>query len=198
MVRLTRSRPGCPRFTEAGWKCILEGNYVDLDQVSQDLYGRKVTNSDLWHQIWNDYAKCIKFVFTSRGPELDTYADYIEGLFISTSPDLAHNVINCDRAIRIFIGNARQHLFDDISVFSQFERSHLIPGMAQYQGRAGDVSGGSGRKRNRTGQSEKTLQICRNWNRNKCPDDGSCKRIHVCSECHGHHRKSERKECASK
>ncbi|KAJ7038118.1 hypothetical protein C8F04DRAFT_951271, partial [Mycena alexandri] len=121
MVRITRARAGCPRFTEAGWKSLLQGDYVDFDQVSQELYGNKVTNSDQWNQIWNDFSKCVNFVFTTRGPELDAYSEYIKGLFLQTGTNLAHNVINCDRAVRTFIGNARQHLFDDLHVFGQFE-----------------------------------------------------------------------------
>jgi hypothetical protein len=147
------------------------------------------------------FERAIDFAFPGRKDELAKYFQYIQGLFAQIHAESAHNVINCDKAIRTFIGSARQHLFDDILSFGHIERSHLIPGMANYQSadtasKGKDVSGGSKWSRNRTSQRDKAgsyLQICRNWNKDRCSNDGTCKRVHVCSECRGNHRKSEKK-----
>ncbi|KAJ6619038.1 hypothetical protein B0H10DRAFT_1794203, partial [Mycena sp. CBHHK59/15] len=121
VLRLIRSHAGCPPFTETGWKNLLEGNYVDLDQMSDELYKHKITNQGEWTTAWLAFEHCVNFAFQDRGQELTTYFQYIQGLFAQTSADHAHNVIGCDEAIQTFIGSSRQHLFDNISFFGQFE-----------------------------------------------------------------------------
>ncbi|KAK6992638.1 hypothetical protein R3P38DRAFT_2359436, partial [Favolaschia claudopus] len=130
VLRLTQTRVGCPQFTEAGWKSLLAGEYVDFDAVAQEIFGYRVDNSDRWHQIWNLFAKCMAFVFHMRRSELETYNEFIKELFIST--DLTHNVIACDKAIRTFLGTSKHHLFYDTHIFIRFQHSHIIPGGIHY------------------------------------------------------------------
>ncbi|KAJ7603712.1 hypothetical protein FB45DRAFT_1071116 [Roridomyces roridus] len=140
MVRITRARLGCPRFTEVGWRCIVQGEYVDFDAVSLDFYGHAVTTSVHWNQVWDDFEKAMLFVFNDRQQELITYAKYIRSLFTTMPSNLVHNAINCEKAIRSLIGSTRQLLFSDTSEFVQLERAYLIPGMLHYKP---DKDGGS-------------------------------------------------------
>ncbi|KAJ7227438.1 hypothetical protein GGX14DRAFT_323509, partial [Mycena pura] len=130
VYRRLRTRPGCPQFTETGWKALIQGEYVDFDSVSQALFGYRITNSDRWHQLWSLFASCGRFAFNKRGPEFDTYAEFIKGLFIST--DLPHNVIACDKAIRTYLGTTTEYLFDDLHMFQRFQQAYLIPGGIHY------------------------------------------------------------------
>ncbi|KAJ7212172.1 hypothetical protein GGX14DRAFT_330141, partial [Mycena pura] len=108
----------------------VQGEYVDFDSVSQALFGYRITNSDRWHQLWSLFASCGRFAFNKRGPEFDTYAEFIKGLFIST--DLPHNVISCDKAIRTYLGTTTEYLFDDLHMFQRFQQAYLIPGGIHY------------------------------------------------------------------
>ncbi|KAJ7263313.1 hypothetical protein C8J57DRAFT_1070455, partial [Mycena rebaudengoi] len=109
--RLLRTHAGCPQFTESGWKNVLEGNYVDLDQVSQELFRQPITNQGEWTTAWLAFERSVKFAFQNRDKELTEYFQYIQGLFGLAGTSLAHNVIGCDKAIRTFIGTARHVLF---------------------------------------------------------------------------------------
>ncbi|KAJ7220129.1 hypothetical protein GGX14DRAFT_315238, partial [Mycena pura] len=127
-LRLIRTHAGCPEFTETGWKCILEGKYVDFDLLSTELHARGVTSNGDWVTIWMSYQSAVNFAFQNREQELDTYFKYIQSLFRQTGDDLAHNVIACDKAIRTFVGNSRSTFLDDVHKFGQFDRSHLMAG----------------------------------------------------------------------
>ncbi|KAJ7509726.1 hypothetical protein B0H11DRAFT_1658636, partial [Mycena galericulata] len=132
-MRLIRSHAGCPSFTETGWKDVLEGNYVDFDEVAQTLLDYKQIDSQgQWVDVWGKFKRCVSFAFADRNDELDAYFDYIQRLFSGSSPELAHNVIACDKAIRRFIGSSKTTLFNDFPSFGQFERSYLIPGMVHF------------------------------------------------------------------
>jgi hypothetical protein len=192
-LRLIRGIAGSPEFTESGWKSLLEGNYVDFDQVSKELYGRGVSTHGDWITVWMSFQRAVNFAFEKREEELDTYFKYIQGLFAQTGDELAHNVIGCDRAIRTFVGNSRGTFLDDIHKFTQFDRSYLTTGMVNFKpARQSGVGGsGSGSGRERKPKKSNKREVCRNWNFGTCTDDGSCPRIHLCSKCNGKHRKRD-------
>jgi hypothetical protein len=132
-LRLIRNHAGCPPFTETGWRCLLEGNYVDLDHVSCELFGHGIASLSNWITIWMAFQRAVNFAFINREQELVTYFQYIQGLFAQTGAELAHNVIGCDKAIRTFVGSSRGTLFDDLHLFAQFDRSYLTPGMVNFK-----------------------------------------------------------------
>ncbi|KAK7023975.1 hypothetical protein R3P38DRAFT_3194548 [Favolaschia claudopus] len=193
VLRLTQTRAGCPQFTEAGWKSLLAGEYVDFDAVAQEIFGYRVDNSDRWHQIWHLYAKCVAFAFHMRRAELETYNEFVKNLFIST--DITHNVIACDKAIRTFLGTSKHHLFNDVQLFQRFQHSHLIPGGIHYRPKGSSTSGSAGSTRKRVGgkSDDSSVEICRNWNVGKCSFGDKCKRLHICNErgCHKNHPKTQ-------
>ncbi|KAJ6468718.1 hypothetical protein DFH09DRAFT_857584, partial [Mycena vulgaris] len=132
-LRLIRSHAGCPSFTENGWKDVLEGNYVDFDEVAQELLDfKQVANQGQWVDAWGRFKRCVNFAFEGRNNELEAYFDYVQGLFAQNNPELAHNVIACDKAIRRFIGSSKTTLFDELHSFTQFERAYLIPNMVHF------------------------------------------------------------------
>jgi hypothetical protein len=139
------------------------------------------------------FQRAVNFAFINREQELVTYFQYIQGLFAQTGPELAHNVIGCDKAIRTFVGSSRSTLFDDLHLFAQFDRSYLTPGMVNFKPAhntsRGQFSAGGGRERKSKKSGKK--EVCRNWNFGNCTDDGSCPRIHLCSKCNGKHRKND-------
>ncbi|KAJ7081228.1 hypothetical protein C8R44DRAFT_895100 [Mycena epipterygia] len=83
-LRLIRSMAGCPVFTETGWKDVPAGNYVDFHEIAQTLLGNKqITTQGQWVDIWGKFKRCICFPLEGRNEELETYFDYIQGLFES-------------------------------------------------------------------------------------------------------------------
>ncbi|KAJ6612764.1 hypothetical protein B0H10DRAFT_1744269, partial [Mycena sp. CBHHK59/15] len=132
-TRIIRSHAGCPSFTEDGWKDVLEGNYVNFDEIARELLDlTRITTQGQWVDAWRKYRRCVVFAFEGRNEELDAYFDYIQGLFSQAGSEFAHNVIGCDKAIRMFIGTSKATLFNDLPSFAQYERSYLIPGMVHY------------------------------------------------------------------
>ncbi|KAK6988490.1 hypothetical protein R3P38DRAFT_3228775 [Favolaschia claudopus] len=51
VLRRVQSRGDSPQFTEAGWKAILAGEFVDFGAVAEEIFGYKVDTSDRWHQV---------------------------------------------------------------------------------------------------------------------------------------------------
>ncbi|KAJ7882131.1 hypothetical protein B0H13DRAFT_1477992, partial [Mycena leptocephala] len=65
-LRLIRGIAGSPEFTETGWKSLLEGNYVNFDQ----LHGRGVTTHSNWITVWMSFQCTVNFAFENREQEL--------------------------------------------------------------------------------------------------------------------------------
>ncbi|KAJ7939217.1 hypothetical protein B0H13DRAFT_1587221, partial [Mycena leptocephala] len=60
-LRLIRNHAGCPPFTETGWRCLLEGNYVDLDHVSRELFGHGIASLGDWITVWMAFQRAVNF-----------------------------------------------------------------------------------------------------------------------------------------
>ncbi|KAF5382515.1 hypothetical protein D9615_003084 [Tricholomella constricta] len=124
--RLIGSAQTAPHgFPSSEWDNVIRGNPVNLDVVLSSLHHvsapkenrgrigdneislgrsdptRKVETSGQWTSAWNATSKAIRFAFRHREDELREYADYIEGLFASssslTTPELSSTTKPCKR-----------------------------------------------------------------------------------------------------
>ena len=200
---------GCPPFPYSEWTNILKGRAVNLDVVYSEAYSVTVDDHETfaisegislkvgkpkqsskivmhgeWAVAWAAYARAMLFIFPYRQGELNEYQIHITNLFGSQHVSVHHRVLNYDRAVRIFIGQQRSVLFNEVSKYSHLKYAHIdSTGAAVMSTSSGhEYAGGPSRRAKTTKRRGK--EICQNYNVGKCRfTKEQCKYAHLCGEC---------------
>jgi hypothetical protein len=210
---LAKSAIGAPHgFPTSQWDRIFRGEPVDLDQVASALFRytlieerttrvgdakislgvaeptRKVKSQSDWAAAWNFAVKAYKLAFPHRYEELQSYSDYIQGIFSSKDESVHSSIISFDIGIRNHVGGGQSVLLTDTQEFSG-----LYNAIVMSDGVAFQSHGSSGkRSKNPRASTATKSEICNKFNAGDCRNsDSECKYKHTCKNCkqsgHGKH-----------
>jgi hypothetical protein len=195
-----------PGFPTSQWDRIFRGEAVDLNHVFSSNFTctvdeerttrvgdakislgvveakRKVELRSDWASAWHLYTRAMRVAFPHRLDELQSYADYIEGIFDSKDESKHHTIISFDIAVRNFVGGGQTVLLTDTSKFTCFYNSIVMSDGSNFQSHGGSGKR-PGNKRSTAAGTRPT--VCNRFNATVgCPNsDTDCKYQHVCKKC---------------
>ncbi|KAJ7921130.1 hypothetical protein B0H13DRAFT_1604794, partial [Mycena leptocephala] len=154
-------------------------------EVKKPKMVTKVSTHGQWINAFRTFEDAVNFAFDGRRDELRAYWDHINDLFSSRHPSLHGRIINYDRAARIFVGQRRDILLNEVSKFRHIQDAHLLDGGIVVVPSA-RLGGGEQKTKPPAGKGRKRSQeICRNFNHGRCRLGNDCNYQHACLDCHG-------------
>ncbi|KAH9855756.1 hypothetical protein C2E23DRAFT_723253 [Lenzites betulinus] len=206
--RHVASSASAPEFPESEWANVLAGRAVDLDHVFAGRYtpgaeekvservggleftyrapvvAKKVSSFGEWVYAWKRATLAITFAFPHRREELDSYGEYIIGLFGALAEPVHGRILDFDRAVRKRAGSSRRFLLTNANDFADLKIQYIDAcGANVYQAEAHSHSKPSA---SRGSGASRQKEACRKYNAGTCANLASkCRFRHSCAGCGG-------------
>jgi hypothetical protein len=142
---------------------------------------KKVETAGDWMSAWNRTMRATTFIFSYRGPEMQDYAEYIQGEFAAKVPTIHPRIIMYDIAVRDEVCGAQRMRLTDFSHFSRLYSAIVAPDGVEIltNKRMSNRSLSSHPSTNRSNTCHRFNSI------NGCSSsDRDCRYKHVCKLCH--------------